>query len=318
MTPFAKNKVATAIAKSYLKQRTVDVPTANSWKALSPVLGGQPLSEIPSHSLLTEGGWDGVLGQLGFHYEEDATEFVMARITFEDGHTQYCLVFKDQGDYSTGNLYFCAEIGKAGVIAHEIEEVEDGIHRDRIIPCSENAGDILRILLVLSECTLEEAGQLTTAEAEWVEDTYQKIEAQTLAILLKNNVKVQGALTTDGSLNIGEEGDEYKIILNGVELELPAAYVPLTLTGAAKVYTSSEAFDGPVHVFIEIDTATTHSSLGLDINTYDAVESFSAGRVLMEGQFYDMFAYLDDEGHVVINLATLGDITDVHARAVSI
>ena len=90
----------------------------------------------------------------------------------------------------------------------------------------------------------------------------------------------------------------------------------LVLTGDS-VLTSDKAFSKHTQILVEFETNGIHAGFDCVLHPYDSAICFVTYDVLVNGQPNFGTAYLDDLGHVVINVPAGLTFTNVHAQYVS-
>lgn len=90
----------------------------------------------------------------------------------------------------------------------------------------------------------------------------------------------------------------------------------LVLTGDS-VLTSEKAFSKHTQILVEFETNGIHAGFDCVLHPYDSAICFVTYDVLINGQPKFGTAYMDDLGHVVINVPAGLTFTNVHAKYVS-
>lgn len=89
----------------------------------------------------------------------------------------------------------------------------------------------------------------------------------------------------------------------------------LTFTGTS-VLTSNEKFNSHVHIMVEFETDSIHAGFDCVLHPYDNAVCFVTYNVLVNGTPNFATAYLDESGHVVINVPSGLTFSNVHGKYV--
>lgn len=89
----------------------------------------------------------------------------------------------------------------------------------------------------------------------------------------------------------------------------------LTFNGTS-VLTSNEKFNSHVHIMVEFETDSIHAGFDCVLHPYDEAVCFVTYNVLVNGAPNFATAYLDESGHVVINVPSGLTFTNVHGKYV--
>jgi hypothetical protein len=106
------------------------------------------------------------------------------------------------------------------------------------------------------------------------------------------------------------------IELNGKPLKSHALET-LTLTGDA-VLTSTETFTTHTQILVEFETDGIHAGFDCILHPYDQAICMVTYDVLTNGTPHFGTCYLDDTGHVVVNVPTGMTFTNVKAHYIAL
>ena len=121
-------------------------------------------------------------------------------------------------------------------------------------------------------------------------------------------------LVKNGSITLGDKTLTYSDTAIYVTSSNPALNT-LTLSGGS-VLTSTEAFTSHVQILVEFETDSIHAGFDCVLHPYDEAVCFVTYNVLVNGQPNFGTAYLDDAGHVVVNVPSGLTFSNIHAKYV--